>query len=122
LLLIVATVTTIACGHWLATIPLSATEVSYAGVITWTHWPSVASIETTTSHSVVAATHTSIVANSLVLVESSVRSLASIASCKTTIEAICLFVLFMPRSLLLLLLWSCRLEESLLSLFSGPCS
>ena len=116
MLLIVATITTITCG--LAT--LSATEVSYAGVVAWTNWPSVASIETTASHPIVATTHASVVANSLVLI-AIVRSLA-IASCETTIEAICLLVLFMPRSRLLLLLWSCRLKESLLSLLSGPCS
>ena len=59
LLLVVATAATITCGHWLATISLNTTEVSYSGVVTWTHWPPLvvasSSVETTTSHAAVVA-------------------------------------------------------------------
>ena len=78
LLLVVATAATITCGHWLATISLNTTEVSYPGLVPWTHWPPVVLAYS----SVGTATHASVVATTLVLVEARVRSLglAPIAS------------------------------------------
>lgn len=87
LLLVVAA--TITCGHWLTTVPLSTTEVSYSGVVSWTHWPPMvvasSSVRTATSHTAVVAgtaAHATVVATTLVLVEARVRSLmlAPIAS------------------------------------------
>lgn len=109
LTLLLLIVTTITCGRCLATISPDAAEVSYASVVTWTHWPPVASRIRTTTYYGIATTHTSVVANTFVLIESRVRSLAPITGCKPTIEAFFFFVLFMPGSCLLLLLWSCRL-------------
>jgi len=89
LLLVVATTATITCGHWLTTISLNTTEVSYSGVVPWTHWPPMVvasySVWTATSHATFVAgtaAHATVVATTLVLVKSRVRSLmlAPIAS------------------------------------------